>query len=379
MKERTISNPFVVGRYISDRYFCDRVEETAFLQKQIDNGRNVAIISSRRIGKSGLIEHLFAQPSVQEEFYTFFFDIYATQSVEELVYLFGKTIYEQLKPKKTAWAERFFQAISSLRVGFRLDAQTGDPTFDLSIGDIQTPQTTLDEIFNYLEAADKPCIVAIDEFQQIERYTEKNIEALLRTKIQRCKQTQFIFAGSKRHLMSNMFSSPAKPFYQSAITMGLGPIPVSAYTDFTVQLFADRQKQIDREVVETIYQRFEGCTWFVQMMMNELFAMTPIDGECKTDMLPQAFDNVIARQSIGYQEQLANLTPKQRQLLQAIAKEGHASNITSSAFIKKHRLPSASSVQAALKPLMESDIVTSNNGQYHVYDYFFAEWLATMR
>ena len=62
-------------------------------------------------------------------------------------------------------------------------------------------------------------------------------------------------------------------------------------------------------------------------------------------------------------------------LLLAIAKEGCASRITSAAFVKRHKLPSASSVQAALKPLLRSDIVTNDNGHYRIYDYFYAQWL----
>lgn len=375
METNTISNPFVVGKYISDEYFCDRVQETEFLQKQMVNGRNVALISSRRMGKSGLIHHLYAQPSVQDAFYCFYVDVYATLSFSEFIYLFGKAIYEQLKPRKTIWTERFFEVVRSLRVGFKLDPQTGAPSFEISIGDIRSPQTTLDEIFEYLETADRSCVVAFDEFQQITNYPEKNTEALLRTKIQECKQTQFIFSGSKRHLMSNMFNSPAKPFYQSTIIMGLYPISLSSYTDFTIRLFSGYQKQIDKDTVEKVYNSFDGCTWFLQMMLNELFAMTPVNGRCTVDMYPQAFDNVVSRQAMGYMEQLNNLPAKQKQLLLAIAKEGRASRVTSAAFIKKHNLSSASSVQAALKPLLQSDIVTNDNGQYRIYDYFFSEWV----
>lgn len=159
----------------------------------------------------------------------------------EFVYLLGKAIYDELKPKKTAWTERFFQILTSLRVGFKLDTVTGEPSFDIGLGDIQTPQTTLDEIFTYLETADKPCVVAIDEFQQISGFEEKNIEALLRTKIQQCKQTMFIFSGSRRHLMSNMFNSSSKPFYQSAISIGLEPIPIDIYVEFANRLFEERE------------------------------------------------------------------------------------------------------------------------------------------
>lgn len=371
----TIVNPFVVGRYVSDRYFCDRQKETAFLIKQIENGRNVALISPRRMGKTGLIQHCFNQPRLKDDYYTFFVDIYATASLAEFVYLLGKAIYEELKPKKVAWTDRFFQIISSLRVGFKLDAMTGEPSFDIGLGDIQTPITTLDEIFQYLELADKPCLVAIDEFQQIGSYEEKNVEALLRTKIQQCKQTMFIYAGSQRHVISNMFNSSSKPFYQSAISMGLEPIPLDAYTDFVIRMFEERGKHVEVALVEEVYRLFDGCTWFMQMMMNELFALTGHDELCGMDKLDTAWKNVIQMQEGSYKDQLSRLAPKQKLVLQAIAKEGVASSITSSAFIKKYSLPSASSVQSAIKPLLKYDLVTQEEGKYRVYDYFFAEWL----
>lgn len=371
----TIVNPFIVGRYVSDRYFCDRQTETAFLIKQIENGRNVALISPRRMGKTGLIQHCFNQPRFKDDYYTFFVDIYATTSLAEFVYLLGKAIYEELKPKKVAWTDRFFQIISSLRVGFKLDAMTGEPSFDIGLGDIQTPLTTLDEIFQYLELADKPCLVAIDEFQQIGSYEEKNVEALLRTKIQQCKQTMFIYAGSQRHIISNMFNSSSKPFYQSAISMGLEPIPLDAYTDFAIRMFEERGKHVEVALVEEVYRLFDGCTWFMQMMMNELFALTCHDELCGMNKLDTAWKNVIQMQEGSYKDQLSRLAPKQKLVLQAIAKEGVASSVTSSAFIKKYSLPSASSVQSAIKPLLKYDLVTQEEGKYRVYDYFFAEWL----
>ena len=377
MEETVVNNPFVVGKYLSDRYFCDRSEEIAFLRKQIQNGRDVALISPRRIGKSGLIQHFFNQPDIKEQYYTFFVDIYATTSFAEFVYLLGKEIYEQLKPLSTQWKERFFQIISSFRVGFKLDPMTGIPSLDLGLGDIQTPQTTLDEIFAYIEEADKPCIIAIDEFQQIGEYAEKNIEALLRTKIQKCHRAQFIFAGSKRHMMSNMFNSPSKPFYQSAISMGLEPIPVDIYSDFAMNLFEERGKHIEREVVEEVWRMFNGYTWFVQMMMNELFALTIPNGVCTLEMVDNARRNVIMSQENSFKDILSQLPPKQKIVLQAIAKEGVAQNITSSKFIKKYSLTSASSVQAAVKLLLKNDLITQTDTGYRVYDFFLSEWLAT--
>lgn len=376
MDTLSIMNPFVVGRYISDSYFCDRENETNFLIKQIENGRNVALISSRRLGKTGLIYHCFRQEQIQKSYHTFFIDIYATSSLAEFVYLFGKAIYEELKPMKTHWSEKFFQIISSLRIGFKLDNMTGEPSFDIGLGDIHAPQTTLDEIFEYLESADKPCVVAIDEFQQIGNYEEKNIEALLRTKIQQCHHTMFIFSGSKRHLMSNIFNSPSKPFYQSSIGMGLEPIPQDVYMNFASRLFEERGKHIEQEVIKKVYSMFDGYTWFIQMMMNELFSLTEYDECCAMNKLETARKNIIQTQESIYKEILSNLAAKQKLVLQAIAKEHKAQGITSAAFIKKYNLPSASSVQSAIKGLIDKDLVTQTDGIYWIYDYFFADWLA---
>ena len=376
MEHVAINNPFIVGRYLNDRYFCDREAETDFLRKQIINGRNVALISPRRMGKSGLIQHFFNQADIKEHYHVFFVDIYATTSLAEFVYTLSKEIYDQLKPQATVWKEKFFQIITSLRIGFKLDAMTGTPTFDLGLGDIQTPQSTLDEIFAYISEADKPCIIGIDEFQQIGEYAEKNVEALLRTKIQQCQRAQFIFAGSKRHIMSNMFNSPSKPFYQSTINMGLEPIPINTYTEFATKLFKDYNKDIDRDVIQTIWKQYDGYTWFVQMMMNELFALTPQKETCHSNMIAEAQHNVILSQENSYKDLLAKLPPRQKTVLQAIAKERTAHNINSTKFIKKYNLSSASSVQAAVKLLLKNDFITQTDNVYQVYDFFFAEWLA---
>ena len=378
MRELEVLNPFIVGKYVSDKYFCDRSEETTFLRKQIQNGRDVALISPRRIGKSGLIQHFFNQSDIKEQYYVFFIDIYATTSLAEFVYTLGKEIYAQLKPQSTLWKEKFFQVICSFRIGFKLDSMTGEPSFDLGLGDIQAPQTSLDEIFAYIEEADKPCIIAIDEFQQISEYAEKNVEALFRTKIQMCHHAQFIFSGSKRHVMSNMFNTPSKPFYQSTISMGLEPIPVLTYISFATRLFEERDKHIDKEVIEAVWTQYDGYTWFVQMMMNELYALTPSGKTCTAMMIDEARRNVIMSQEQSYKDMMANLPPKQKIVLQAIAKEGIAQNITSAKFIKKYNLNSASSVQSAVKMLLKNDIVTQTNNEYKIYNFFFSEWLATM-
>ena len=179
-------------------------------------------------------------------------------------------------------------------------------------------------------------------------------------------------------MMSNMFNSPSKPFYQSAISMGLGPIPVEVYSDFAQRLFEENGKHLEKEVAEAVWEQFDGYTWFVQMMMNELYALTPAGGRCRLEMVPEARRNVIMAQEGSYKDLMSNLPPRQKIVLQAIAKEGRGQNITSSSFVKKYNLSSASSVQAAVKLLLKNDLVTQSDGIYRVYDYFLAEWLASV-
>ena len=370
-----LNNPFVVSRSIPEECFCDRKEETSFLVKQIVNGRNVVLVSPRRMGKTGLIHHLFCQPEIQNNYYTFFVDIYSASNLREMCYVFGKAVFDRLKSRKEHHLETFFQVIKSLRAGFKIDAVNGEPTLELSIGAIDNPATTLEEIFSYLESADKPCLVAFDEFQQIAEFQEKRVEAQLRGMIQQCANTTFIFSGSKQHTISQMFHSKARPFYQSAQPMDLNPLDREVYSEFACRLFELYGKRLASEVVHQVYDRFEGTTWYLQMVMNELFALTSSGETCTVDRINQALQNIIDVQEGVYLSQLALLSPKQKQLLQAIAQEGVVKSVTATAFIKKYVLDSASSVQSAFKGLADKGVLSSTDGHHHISDYFFAIWL----
>lgn len=110
-------------------------------------------------------------------------------------------------------------------------------------------------------------------------------------------------------------------------------------------------------------------------VLNTLYNMTPEHGVCKVEMVSEAIRQIIDSFRYTYSEILFRLPEKQKELLIAITKEGKAKAITSGAFIKKYRLASASSVQAALKGLLEKDFVTQGKGVYQIYDRFLGIWL----
>ena len=375
MTKENIINPFFIGRYAGEHFFCDREKDTETLIKHIVNGRNVALISPRRLGKSGLIHHTFAQSQIKENFTPIYIDIYATKNLAEFAKVLSEGIMKAIKPED-GWIEKVMRVLKSLRVGVKMYPMTGGHSFELGIGDIENPDKTIKEIFEYIENAEKPCILAIDEFQQIREYPETTAEAFVRTLVQQCSNTRFIFCGSKRHMMTDIFYSPSKPFFQSVINQSLKPIPMDTYIEFAGRLFAERGKGLDKFVGEVVYKMFGGCTWYMQMMMNELFALTEKGMICTVEYIDIAWENIILAQEDRFQAILFSLAPKQKQLLYAIAKEGKVEGITSGDFVKRNGLVSASSVQAALKPLLKNDIVTNDEGIYRIYDYFFADYLA---
>ena len=367
-------NPFITNGYAGPEYFCDRVEETQHIMDLLTNENNMALISPRRIGKTELIRHCFAQSEIQAEYYTFIIDIYSTNSVCDLVNMFGKAIIDTLRPKgKTVW-EKFLMVLSSLRSEISFDIN-GLPVWGVGIGNLVNPEITLDEIFTYLNQADKPCLVAIDEFQQITNYADNRIEALLRTYIQRCTNAHFIFSGSHRHLMAEMFTSPARPFYQSVTLMNLKPLDVGKYKEFASGKFEERDKHLNTEVVDELFTRFNGVTSYIQRVMNVLFLKTPTDGTCTPDMVEDAVNYNLSMASDTYETLLRQMPEKQRNVFIAISAEGEARSVKSGAFAKKYHLPSPSSVNSALKGLLEKDFITQEGDAYMVYDKFFDMWL----
>lgn len=370
-----MKNPFVTSGYAGPEYFCDRVEETETMTALLTNGNNVALVSPRRIGKTDLLRHCFSQKTISEEYYTFIIDIYATGSLRDFVNVFGKTIIDTLRPRGRKVWEGFVNILSSLRSEISFDIN-GMPVWSVGIGDISNPSSTLDEIFNYLSCAGKPCIVAIDEFQQITKYPDGgSVEALLRTYIQRCRNTNFVFSGSHRHIMGEMFTSPARPFYQSVTLFNLHPINKDKYKEFCAYHFGKAGKNISHDVVDELYSRFNSVTSYMQRIMNILYSRTEKGSLCNVDMVDEAIGTLLDLSSDTYDALLYQMPEKQRNVFIAIAAEGDAKAVTGGKFVNKYRLSSPSSVMSAVKGLLEKDLITQDKDIYRVYDTFFSLWL----
>lgn len=369
-------NPFIItADYYGPDYFCDRKTETEVLESNIANGRNTVLISSRRMGKSGLIAHVFNRSFVQSNFRTFSIDLFPTSSLSEMILLLAKEITGLLKSKGEKMMDSFLSIVKSLRPGFKLDPVTGQLVFDISLGEIVRPVDSLKEIFQYLESSEIPCIVAMDEFQQIAEYPETHVMELLRTHVQKCKQTWFVFAGSNRRMMEKLFHNPSEPFYMSCSPLYLDAISYDHYLAFAQRHFEKAGKSLQKEGFKYVYDLFDGHTWYVQRLMNELFAWTRPGEMSDKTMAENALSFVIKTYARTFQEQMSAYPEAQKQLLIAIAKEGKAEQVTSVAFCKRHSMKSPSTVQSALRVLHEKGTIAKEKTVYSITNRLFGMWL----
>jgi hypothetical protein len=328
------------------------------------------------MGKSRLVKHCSQLPEIQDNYYFFYVDLLHTSSLRDFAFAFGRCVFDALQSRGERFARQFLTAVQSLTATMTIDPLSSMPQFGLSLNPNAQPEYTFENIFKYLENADNPCVVCFDEFQQINNYPEKNVEALLRSYIQHMSNAHFIFSGSERHMLEEMFNSSAHPFYNSASYMGLEAIPEDKYVEFVCYWFEQYNKHIDADLVKLIYDIAEGNTYSLQRISHELFDLLEANGTADRQVLSKAVNNIIEEERPRYARLLSHVPERQQTLLFAIAKEGKAQKIMSGAFLRKHRLSSSSAVQNAIKHLLELDMVTQDDKkQFLVEDVFLRMYL----
>jgi len=370
---KKLRNPFVYEGYESPDYFCDRAEETEKLIANWKNGRNVTLVSPRKIGKTGLIKHAFYHIKEQErDAICIYTDIFHTQNQYELAQALGRAVIQERLLDARSSMDKVLSFFSMWRPTVSFDQLTGSPTVSVSI-ERSHAEHTIEGIFQYLKQCGKEVYFAIDEFQTILDYPEQGTEALLRSLIQFIHNVHFVFSGSKQHLMYEMFGSPERPFYQSTAMMGLAPLHEEIYYDFALRWFKEKGGDLSSSVFHRLYEQFGGYTWYMQSVLNRLYEQNKQVAD--EGQLKEALRSIMADKADQY-EMLQNfLSDNQRRLLRAIAAEGVVAQPNANSFLQKYNLPSASSVNKALGTLLEKDMVYNTTEGYIVYDRFLNIWL----
>ena len=372
MKKKVV-NPFICQGYESPEYFCDRIEETENMTSTLYNGRNITLISPRRLGKTGLIWNTFHHiKSENKDAICIYIDIFPTKSQSEFVRMLGTAVFNETLSKSKMLGKKMLEMLGSLRPVLGVDALTGMPNVTLNVDPTQS-EMTIRNIFTYLNKIQREVFIAIDEFQQINEYPESGTEAMLRSYIQFSHNIHFVFSGSKKHIMSEMFTSPQRPFYQSTDILNLAPLNEETYYQFANNFFETNKGGLDREVFRELYDTYDGYTWYVQSVLNRLYEK--FRTVSSSAQLRETILNVVESKKPQYESLVMFLTDNQFSLLRAVAKERVAEQPMGKEFIKKHGLSGSSSVKTALDVLCEKELRYRMPEGYIVYDRFMNQWL----
>lgn len=364
----TPKNPFVLLGYQGPDYFCDRQRETKKLLDWLANGSNVTLISPRRYGKTGLIHNVFHH--LPENMKGVYLDIYSTSDLATFTQQFATAVVGALDTpleKALSVVGRFFR---NCRPTVTPQAD-GLPKFSFEVTPSQA-EPALRDAFDYLKHHERPLVIAIDEFQQILEYPEKGTEALLRTCIQEVPWVRFVFAGSRQHLMGEMFATAKHPFYNSTDILSLSVIDREKYSEFAGNFFVRANVRFEPAAFNALYDRFDGVTWYVQRVLNRVWQQG--NGLVDVGQVEAVVRELVEDRSLVFRDLLDSQREVARKLLPAIAKAGVVEAPTSRQFLRQCAL-SASSVRSALAELRERDIVYKTERGYIVYERLFGEWL----
>lgn len=368
-------NPFLVNNYISPVYFCDREDETKILLKNISNQVNTTFFAQRRIGKTALIQHVFHQLK-KKKTHAIYIDIFATRELKDFANQLAGAIYAEF-PLHNTIGKRFWDTFKLLRPVVSINELTGAPEVSLDMSQPEQVVKSIPHLLHFLDEQNTPIVIAIDEFQQILQYPEDNVEALLRTVIQTLKNVNFIFLGSDRNRMTEIFNNSKRPFYASTNNLYIGRIQKNKYASFIKKTFEKNKVTINKDVVSRILKLTHAHTYFTQKLCNEIYGESK--NKVKEEDVLRALNHILTSNEPIYFQYRNMLTSNQWKVLQAIAIEERVEKPFAKNFISNHKLGTSSLVKRTLDALLKKDLVyhdmMQENAHYEVQDKFLMRWL----
>jgi AAA+ ATPase superfamily predicted ATPase len=371
-----IKNPFPVVGYHGPSMFCNREKETDKLSGNLQGGLNTTLISLRRMGKTALIYHVFNQILKEKQSICLYVDLYPTRSIKDLTRQLATASINVLPGKK--WTgKRFLAFLKSLRPVITYDPLTGAPGVRFEYSAQSDYEITIAALLNFLNDQGTDVYLAFDEFQVIASYEEGNAEAMLRTMIQPLNNVHFLFSGSNRHMMTEIFNSSKRPFFASTRIISLPPISAESYSRFIAEKFLENKRKISPDAIGFILEWTRRHTYYTQSVCNTLFN----SGIKELDIhsVKETCGEILDEQEKTFLQYRNLLTGNQWQLLTAVAKEGNVYKPHSGEFVSKHSLGTPASITRALDALLTKEMIyeeiDSSGKYYSVYDLFLSRWL----
>jgi len=357
-------NPFLIKTYKGPEYFFDRVKETKKLSDAIRNERNLTLFSDRRLGKTSLIQHVFSQLDTSK-CHPIYIDLFATRNLAQ----FAQKVTEVVYKSKIIRENIFFRILGSIGASLSFDEHSGIPKIDLNFVNRQKIIKGLPEVFDQLKKNRNQIIIAFDEFQELAGYEEEKAEAYVRTIMQDCPEITFIFSGSKKSLMKEMFASSNRPFFQSTQMMELHEMDKDTYANEIFSVLSNHNKLYDKGVIYRILEETYCHTGFTQLVLSRVYSES---GE-KIDytLYEMIWEDILEENRSVSREQEFLLPKLQWKVLIAIAKEEFVKAPLSRGFADKYGLSASSSVARAVKALLDKGlIIESGDLGLRVYNVF---------
>jgi len=369
-------NPFISLGYLDPEHFCDRETESKQLNQYLINGTNVTLFAIRRLGKTGLIHHVFYPYRKNKEINCIYLDILATNNLSEFTNQIATSVYNQF-PLQNTLGKKIMGLFQRFRPVINFDELSGKPSLSLTLETQAQKEQTIGNILTFLDKQGVKVIFAIDEFQQILEYPEKNKEAILRTCMQQLKNTSFIFCGSNQKMMHEIFNSAKRPFFASCTNMQLNVINKKTYSQFIRKNFEANKRSITQETIDFICDWTKLHTFYTQHLCSTLFAQH--DKIITIKEAHQAALNVLKLNEPSFYQYKNLLTSGQWNLLCAIAKEEQVTQPQSKKFIADHKLGTPSLVKRGLDALTTKELIFFDSGveksYYEVYDKYLMRWI----
>jgi len=368
------STPFPTTGYYGPAYFCNREKETGILLSNIKGGQSTILTAQRRIGKTSLIHHVFAKlPSGTRGIYL---DILPTENMRDFLNELATSVIRNISDKKGP-GRKIWDFIKSLRPSVSFDMLTGSPQVSFTTRD-QDINNQIETIFYFLEKQDEKFVIAIDEFQHILKYPEKNTDAWLRSVTQRLKNVVFIFSGSEHHIMNELFTVPSRPFFNSAARLLIKKIDRSTYSAFIKRKFTENKILINDQVINQMIDWTDNHTFYVQLLSNRVFLSGASEINDAT-WKEEAYRLLSELEQVFFNYRRL-ITKPQWNLLKAAALEGSLYEPTGMGFIMKYALGNPSTVLRSLEALIRMELIYSDFNEdgrkyYAINDLLFRRWV----
>lgn len=372
----SIQNPFPTVGYYGKKYFCDREQELSSLSRNVRNGVNTTLISARRLGKSALIYRLFEALEEEKEYLHVYSDIYATQDLKSFTETLVQSVLRQI-PEHKPIGRKFLDLLKGFHPVLSYDSLIGQPEVSFEFTQPQGCERTLLSVFQFLEKQKQPVLIAIDEFQQVACYPETNTEAILRTIIQQLTNVYFIFSGSNKHMMIEIFGSAKRPFFSSTHMLRLSAIANDKYEAFIRMQFENHNRHIDVDAVQFVLEWTRSHTYYTQVVCNRLFS-TELN-QITTNEVRKVCNELLVDQQTIFIQYRSLLSPVQWHLLIGIAKEEKVYQPQASDFLRRYKIGSSAGSKRALDALLAKEMIYSDEDEkdtyYQVYNVFLLRWL----